>query len=198
MIKFVNIKSGEVAVAENEPHIAALWSSSDHSPNITQGQDFGWRLAPEIVVELKTIKQDVVQLSQLAARIGKPMDDITEPDILAFISTKYDAANAPIAHTEDYQDAYDQEVRRRMQEAEAAPVNDAPAGPKQESLEDLERRVALEERLAAARAVPAATDTTTTTTEKPLETTTTTTVAPTTTTTTTEKPDSTTTTTKKS
>lgn len=198
MIKFVNIKSGEIAVAENEPHIAALWSSSDHSPNITQGQDFGWRLAPEIVVELKVIKQDAVQLSQLAARLGKPMDDISEPDILAFISTKYSEQNAPIANTEDYQDAYDQEVRRRMAEAEKAPVNELTA-PQQESLEDLQKRVELEERLAAARAVPVAQETTTTTTVPPT-TTTTTTVAPTTTTTTTEKPeklDTTTTTTKK-
>lgn len=183
MIKFFNIRSGETAVAENEPHIAALWSSSDHSPNITQGQDFGWRLAPEIVVELKQIRQDVVQLSQLAARIGKPMDDITEPDILAYISTRYDDANAPIANTDDYQDAYDQEVRRRMQEAEDVTVNQVAEGPPVESLEDLQKRVELEERLAAARATPAADvqDTTTTTT---------TTVAPdpTTTTTTTEKP----------
>lgn len=186
MIKFFNIKSGETAVAENEPHIAALWSSSDHSPNITQGQDFGWRLAPEIVVEMKQIKQDPVQLSQLAARIGKPMDDITEPDVLMLISTKYNEANAPVANTEDYQDAYDAEVRRRMKEAEAAPVNQSPPQPEQESLADLEKRVELQERLAAAKAAIDAPVTTTTTTVAPT-TTSTTTAVPTTTSTTTKK-----------
>ena len=45
-IRFLNIRSGEEAVAEDEPQIAALWASSDRSPNITQGQDFGWRIAP--------------------------------------------------------------------------------------------------------------------------------------------------------
>lgn len=119
-IKFLNIKSGEVRVAETEPHIAAMWASSDHSPNITQGQDFGWRLAPEVVVEMKKIKQDFNTLSQIASRLQKNVDEVGEPDILLYISRQYEADNAPVAEQADYESDYDDEVRRlsRAQELE--------------------------------------------------------------------------------
>lgn len=111
-IKFFNIRSGETQVAETEPHITAMWASSDHSPNITQGQDFGWRLAPEVVVEMKRIKQDVNLLQVIATRIQKALEDVTEPDILGYISARTTPENAPVAVSDDYQDVYDQEVRR--------------------------------------------------------------------------------------
>lgn len=191
-IKWFNIRSGETQVAESEPHISAMWASSDHSPNITQGQDFGWRLAPEVVIEMKEIKQDIQILQLIATRIGKPLEDVGEPDILTYISAKIDAANAPVANVDDYNDFYDQEVRRLTKEqleAKKKATNEAAtigSTNTQESLEDLERRVALEERLAAARAINAAPETTTTTTEAEPITTTTTTKAVRTTTTTTE------------
>jgi hypothetical protein len=131
-IKFFNINSGETQVAETEPHITAMWACSDRSPNITQGQDFGWR------------------------RMGKPLEDVTEPDVLSYISFRVSAENAPVATNEDYSDIYDNEIRRKLEEAEkeeAAAITPAP--PAQESIEDLEKRVALEERLASARAVSA-------------------------------------------
>lgn len=186
-VKFFNIRSKEVLVAENEPQISALWSSSDRSPNITQGQDFGWRMAPEVVVEMKKIKQDLPTLQLIAAQTQRPLEDIGEPEILLFISAKTAAENAPIAQEGDYTDEYESEIRRlELESASKAEVN-APAEPK-ESLEDLQKRVELEERLAAARATnaPTATTETATTTEVPT-TTTTTTKVPTTTTTTTKK-----------
>lgn len=180
-IKFFNIRSGETRTAETEPHITAMWASSDRSPNITQGQDFGWRLAPEVLVEAKRIAQDMNLLQIVATRMGKPLEEVRENDILAYISAKTTPENAPVASNEDYSDAYDNEVRRRTEEAkafsaeenggqEALPLADVP---QQESLEDLEKRVELEERLAAAReknATPTTEETATTTqttTEKP-------------------------------
>lgn len=185
MIKFFNIRSGETRDAETEPQISAMWASSDRSPNVAQGQDFGWRLAPEVVVEMKMIKQDVIQLTQIATRIGKPTDDINEPDILDYISAKYTAENAPVADTEDYADAYDMEVRKRMKEAEQAPVNPAPTTTQTttESLADMEKRAELAERIAKANVQanqaptlepPKKPETTTTTTKIPTTTTTTT------------------------
>lgn len=112
MIKFFNIKSKEVRVAETEPQIAALWASSDHSPNITQGQDFGWRLAPEVVVQMKKIKQDYDQLANIARRISKNVDEVTEPDILDYISRTNEAAQTAVASDEDYADEYNEEIRR--------------------------------------------------------------------------------------
>lgn len=111
-IKFLNIRSKEVRVAETEPQLAALWSSSDRSPNITQGQDFGWRLAPEVVVEMKQIKNSPAELQQIAVRYGLPMDAVDEKAILQYISDKTAAENAPVAVEGDYSDEYDQEIRR--------------------------------------------------------------------------------------
>lgn len=115
-IKFLNIRSGEVRVAETEPHIAAMWASSDHSPNITQGQDFGWRMAPEVVVEMKRIKQDYPTLLQIAQRINKNVDELQESDILMYISAQSTPESAPVAQVADYQDDYDLEVRRLSEE----------------------------------------------------------------------------------
>lgn len=186
-IRFFNIRSGEEAVAETEPHISAMWASSDHSPNITQGQDFGWRMAPEVVIKMKEIKQDPATLQTIATRISKPIEDINEPDILTYISAQYNAASAPVADNDDYQDFYDQEIRRltkQQLEDRKAATPSATTTDTTESIDQLRERVELEERLAAAKAKNEAT--TTTTTETP-STTTTTTAVPLTTTTTTKK-----------
>lgn len=110
-IKWFNIRSGETVIAELEPQITALWASSDHSPNITQGQDFGWRLAPEVVVELKKIKQDLPTLERIAQRFKKLVEEVGESDILTYISNKTTLDAAPVARIDDYQDSYDAAVR---------------------------------------------------------------------------------------
>lgn len=155
-IRFFNIRSGEEAVAETEPHISAMWASSDHSPNITQGQDFGWRMAPEVIVEMKEIKQDPIKLQEIAVRLNKPFEDVNEPDILTYISSKTAAQAAPVASGDDYQDMYDQEVRRLTEaqlKAKKAAMPKIESTDTKESLADLERRVELEERLARAKAI---------------------------------------------
>lgn len=180
-IKFFNIRSKEVRVAETEPMISAMWSSSDHSPNITQGQDFGWRLAPEVVVEMKKIKQDRRLLESIAHTYNRPLEDVGEPEILQYISDMTAPEDAAVAQDGDYTDEYEQEIRdlerSAKEEAKAAASSETVTTTTTESLADLEKRVELEERLAAAR--------------KPEL------VEPTTTTTTTETPTTTTTTTKK-
>lgn len=112
MIKFFNIRNGETVTAETEPQITAMWASSDHSPNVAQGQDFGWRLAPEVVIEMRRIVEDPTILRQIAATINKPLEDIGEPDVLSYISAQTGPQNVPVATQEDYQDAYDTEIRR--------------------------------------------------------------------------------------
>lgn len=174
-IRWFNIRSKEVVVAETEPQISALWASSDHSPNITQGQDFGWRLAPEVVVKMKQIKQDLETLSTIARRINKQIDEVTEPDIIMYISETDQRAQIAQAEDGDYTDEYEQAVRdEELKAAEAKAATAQPEIAPVESLEDLQRRVELEERLAAARAIKENTVTTTTT-KVPTATTTTTT-----------------------
>jgi hypothetical protein len=115
-IKFVNIRSKEVRVAETEPMISAMWASSDRSPNVSQGQDFGWRLAPEVVVEMERITQDITTMERISARYSKPLEDIKEPDILQWISEKTAPANAPQGNAEDSTDEYHAEIRRLREE----------------------------------------------------------------------------------
>lgn len=153
-LRWINIRSGEKVVAETEPQIAALWSSSDHSPNITQGQDFGWRLAPEVAVELKRIKQDMSMIERIAQRFGKLIEDIGEIDILHYISNRTALEAAPQPEVSDYQDEYDAQIRALEGKA------DVTAG----ALTDDE----LEAELARRRAAQAPT-TTTITTEPPAE-----------------------------
>lgn len=192
-VKFLNIRSKEVLVADTEEKISALWASSDRSPNITQGQDFGWRMAPEVVVEMKRIKQDLTTLTLISSQLMRPLEDIGEPDILLYISAKTAERDAPQAKDGDYTDEYESEIRRLEleQATNNAPVNATPE--QKESLADLRERVELAERLAAAQR--AVTDPVPTSTPETV--TTTTTEVPTTTTTTTKVPTTTTTTTKK-
>ena len=175
-IKWLNIRSKEVRVAETEPQITAMWASSDHSPNITQGQDFGWRLAPEIVVEMRTIQRDEQQIINIAHRFNMLPEDVGEADILAFISEKYSERDAPLASDADYSDEYYAEIKAIEDRNKEAAVNteQTVTTTTTESLADLEKRVALEERLAAAKAKNAEPTTTTTTTVAPTTTTTTT------------------------
>lgn len=180
-LKFLNIHTKEVLVAEGEPMIAALWASSDRSPNLMQGQDFGWRFAPEVVVELRRIKRDRAAMKDVAATFDIPLEDIKEPDILQYISRQIDAENAPVAEVGDYTDSYLADIQRLERESVKSTSVDETGktvAPEKESLEDLEKRVLLEERLAAAREKTSSPETTTTTTpalSKPIETTTTTT-----------------------
>lgn len=117
-LKWVNIRTGEKVVAETEEQIAALWASSDHSPNITQGQDFGWRLSPEVAVELKRIKQDLGKLEQIASRVRVPFEDLKEYDILHYISNRTRLEEAPQPETDQFQDDYDNEIRQLTREGD--------------------------------------------------------------------------------
>ena len=110
-LKYFNIRSGETRVAETEPQISALWGSSDRGPNAHKGQDFGWRLAPEVVVELRKIVQDERMLERIAVRYKLPLENVGERDVLRYISEKTSAKDAPVAEQGDYQDEYEQKIR---------------------------------------------------------------------------------------
>lgn len=168
-IKFVNIRSREVRVAETEPMISAMWASSDRSPNVTQGQDFGWRLAPEVVVEMERIKSDQILMERIAQRYSRPVEDVKEPDILQWISDKTAPENAPQANMDDATDDYYAEIRH-LREQEGLVAAEPTTTTTTKTLAELEAEV--EARRAAEKPEP----TTTTTTVKEPTTTSTTTV----------------------
>jgi len=116
-LKFYNIRSKETRVAETEPMIAALWGSSDRGPNSNQGQDFGWRLAPEVVVELRRIKVNPSLLQHIAVRYQLPLDEVDETAILQYISDKTGVEDAPVAQEGDYEEEYLGEIRKLSKKA---------------------------------------------------------------------------------
>jgi len=139
MIKFYNIRSGESRVALGEPHIAALWASSDRSPNITQGQDFGWRLSPETVVEMQRIMKDPRQMESIAVQAGIIPDNVTETDVLNHISNREDKKSQGMQTAQsDFLSEYEAEIKRLKGTGESEtgesitpeePVEEAPRVP---------------------------------------------------------------------
>jgi hypothetical protein len=160
-IKFLNIRSREVRIAETEPQITAMWASSDRSPNITQGQDFGWRLAPEVVVQLKQIKADYQKIQEIAIRYALPTEAVGEPEILQFISDQTPSDAAPVAEEGDYSDEYAEEIRRLENSNNATPET-VTTTTHEDTIDELEAKLAVKK----AEAAKTTTTTTTTTTTK--------------------------------
>lgn len=135
-IRWVRINTGEQVVAETPEQIAALWASSDRSPNITQGEDRWWRFAPEVKVELNKLKADRQALEHIASLFRKTVDDLAEYDILTYISNKTTLEAAPIAEVADFQDEYDAQVRKL--EGKDSPTELTPADASTLSTAELE------------------------------------------------------------
>lgn len=132
-IKYTNIKNGETRVAESEPMIAAMHNSSDLGPNAQHGQDFGWRLAPEVVVSLNRIKYDNQLKLEIASRQGVTFDEVDDKAILRYISDITDPENIPEVKEGDYRDAYSNAIRK-LEEKEKARI--AKEEKKNKKLED--------------------------------------------------------------
>ena len=112
MIKFYNIRSKETRKCETEPMIAAFWATSDRSPNAQNGQDFGWRLAPEVVVQMRQIMKSEVELARIATMYNLPLEDVTETSILRYISSKNAQSGKDVKDSpEDFEKEYEDKIR---------------------------------------------------------------------------------------
>lgn len=111
-VLFFNIKSKEVVSADSEPKIAAYYNSSDLGPNAREGQDYGWRLHPEIVVQMKGIKQDPRSLESIAIRYSVPMNEIDDKLVLAYVSEMREGTQIKDNTLEDFEDEYRAEIMR--------------------------------------------------------------------------------------
>lgn len=110
-IKFYNVKTKETRVADTEPMVSAFYNSSDLGPNARVGQDMGWRLAPEVVVRIKKLKQDENLMVRIASNFAIPRENLTDTDILFYISEEDRRASEQKAQDEDHTDEYEQEIR---------------------------------------------------------------------------------------
>jgi len=120
-LQFVNVKSGEKRIARTEPMIAAHLNSGDRSSNANKGQDRGWRIAPETVIELERIKSNPQEIQFIASRFGMLMENISESDILTYISMKADedgddTKTGQGKSAQDFQRAYEDDIRRLRDE----------------------------------------------------------------------------------
>lgn len=113
-ILFHNVKTGERRRCETEPMIAAHLNSSDRSPNAHTGQDMGWRLAPATVIELERVMQNPEKLRGIAADFGIPSDNVTESDVLNWLSRQDDRAEAQGETTseKDFEREYEDDIRK--------------------------------------------------------------------------------------
>jgi hypothetical protein len=134
MIAFENKKTGETVqfTADQDPasrqaHIAAYLNSSDMSPNALKGQDFGWRLSPEIVVEMERIRTDITVLDLLARRIGISIDDIRDFHILNYIAEQTFAAETLALKKAENSAQHEQSYNARLARVEG----ELPAKPTQ-------------------------------------------------------------------
>ena len=121
MITFENIKTGEKVTfsGDQDPmarqaHMAAYLNSSNLSPNALKGQDFGWRLAPEIVAKMDEVKSDPQTLDMLARRIGVSIDDVRDFHILNYVAEQDFAADAVAARAKADETAFEREYEDRL------------------------------------------------------------------------------------
>lgn len=135
-MKFVNVKTGESVTftaeqdaGSRQAHIAAYLNSSDMSPNALKGQDFGWRLDPEVKSELERIRSDASVLDEIGRRIGVAIDDIRDFHIVDYIAdrefTRAAVAQREATATTKYEEEYEARLKQlRQQRQEGTTVSD--------------------------------------------------------------------------
>ena len=130
MITFENINtgekvtfSGEMDPASRQSHMAAYLNSSDLGPNAgVRGQDFGWRLAPEVVAEMDTVRQDYETMDNISKRLGIPVDELKDFHILNYVAEKDFAKDAMKAKRAQASAALEEDYRARVKAAQSKPV----------------------------------------------------------------------------
>ena len=121
-IEFFNVKTGETRYITSSEHIAAFFNSSDLGPNAKNKQDFGWRLSPEIIVELEQVKENPETMARIAQVYQIPVDDLVDFNILKYI---VDRRFAPKPGKTDKQD-HSAEYQKKLEAARKSAVADEP------------------------------------------------------------------------
>jgi len=116
-VMFHNVKSGERRLCKTEPMIAAHLNLSDRNPNAHQGQDMGWRISPQTKIKLEAILRDGSALARIATDFGIPTDDVTDTDVLNWISRQGDRSGEVESFTpKDFEREYEDDIRRLRDE----------------------------------------------------------------------------------
>ena len=113
-IEFVNIKTGEKRKLSDPHQIGAFINSSDLHVNSNLGQDFGWRLSPEIVRRAEKMRQDSRLIGDLAYRLGIGVEDITVIHLVNEISRE-DGLKERVEQPEE-ENRYKAEYEKELEE----------------------------------------------------------------------------------
>lgn len=118
----------ETRTASSVEHIAAFFNSSDEGPNAKNKQDFGWRLAPEDLIELEDLKNDPNVMERIAAAYQIPAEDVADYNVLKYMASKRFKTKAvdTKAETRDYESDYARRVREAREGKTETPVEKAP------------------------------------------------------------------------
>lgn len=166
MIKFFNVKTGETRTLDPatmdpqfiEPAISALYNSSNLHVNAMNGQDFGWRIAPETIKRIQEVKRDDMLVNRIAQSAQILPENLQDTDILTWI-VRDDARKEALKNEEteqNYEEQYNAEVRNLTRSGndqaglpQDSPANQIPNQPQTaapvkeaETLDDLEAQTA--------------------------------------------------------
>lgn len=137
-IEFVNIKSGERVSFERtadrnirSAQIDSYVNSSDMGINAKKGQDFAWRLDPEVAAEFDEIKADYTRLKAISDATGVTPENITDGQILGYMVSqelqKDAAKKAKVENLSTYEDEYRKKVSNvKKRKTNPASVKETP------------------------------------------------------------------------
>jgi len=124
MIAFENIKTGEVVTfdANSDPqtrqaHMAAYLNSSDMSPNASRGQDFGWRLSPEVIAAMDAVRADYDQMDRISRRTGIGVEDVQNYHLLNYVADREFSAEAMKNQEKAKESLHEESYNKRLAEA---------------------------------------------------------------------------------
>lgn len=124
MITFEHIKTGEKVNFDGtmdpltrQAQMAAYLNSSDMSPNAGMGQDFGWRLSPEIIAQMTAARSDVEILGEISRRLGIDIEDIQDFHILNKIADEDFASDALQARLLEDESSNKADYEKRVEQA---------------------------------------------------------------------------------
>lgn len=149
-IMFHNVKTGERRLCKTEPMIAAHLNTSDRNPNAHQGQDMGWRISPDTLIKLEQYMSDEFMIERIAAKFGKPVDAVSESDVLNFISRENQSKGGEKKISrKDFEREYENDIRRLREEQDKR--DQAIAREARSKGEDVPQRILEQERAQASQ-----------------------------------------------
>lgn len=119
MISFYNVASGEEIQLDDPAMIAAFVNSSNMGKNSNAGQDFKWRISPELMAKVDEYSVDTTKLEEISKRLGVPFDALDVTHILSQIAHEENVLKQAQARAVENSPAHAEEYERRLAAAKS-------------------------------------------------------------------------------